>query len=79
MIDTVVYNVYPSLQINDAGKIKNSDIAKELSLPPVKLHCSSELAYFLYWYSFYCACTYPIDIENADLCVEFGCMEKKEL
>jgi len=26
--------------IDEAGKIKNSDIAKELSLPPVKLHCS---------------------------------------
>jgi NifU-like protein involved in Fe-S cluster formation len=26
--------------LSDAGKIKNSDIAKELSLPPVKLHCS---------------------------------------
>jgi len=26
--------------INDAGKIKNADIAKELCLPPVKLHCS---------------------------------------
>ncbi|XP_065648416.1 iron-sulfur cluster assembly scaffold protein IscU isoform X2 [Hydra vulgaris] len=26
--------------ISDAGKIKNTDIAKELSLPPVKLHCS---------------------------------------
>jgi nitrogen fixation NifU-like protein len=26
--------------INDAGKIKNTEIAKELSLPPVKLHCS---------------------------------------
>ncbi|CAD5111209.1 DgyrCDS541 [Dimorphilus gyrociliatus] len=26
--------------INEAGEIKNSDIAKELSLPPVKLHCS---------------------------------------
>lgn len=24
----------------DAAKIKNSEIAKELSLPPVKLHCS---------------------------------------
>lgn len=23
-----------------AGQIKNTDIAKELSLPPVKLHCS---------------------------------------
>ena len=28
--------------IDDALKIKNADIAKELSLPPVKLHCSSK-------------------------------------
>merc|ERR1711862_811343 len=26
--------------VDQAGAIKNSDIAKELSLPPVKLHCS---------------------------------------
>ncbi|CAI2734931.1 unnamed protein product [Schistosoma spindalis] len=26
--------------IDEASKIKNSDIAKELKLPPVKLHCS---------------------------------------
>jgi len=26
--------------LDDAGHIKNSEIAKELSLPPVKLHCS---------------------------------------
>jgi len=26
--------------VNDAIKIKNTDIAKELKLPPVKLHCS---------------------------------------
>jgi len=26
--------------LEDAGKIKNTDIAKELCLPPVKLHCS---------------------------------------
>lgn len=26
----------------EALKIKNTDIAKELCLPPVKLHCSSE-------------------------------------
>eukprot|EP00088_Acartia_fossae_P041088 TRINITY_DN42964_c0_g1_i2.p2 TRINITY_DN42964_c0_g1~~TRINITY_DN42964_c0_g1_i2.p2 ORF type:complete len:154 (-),score=80.53 TRINITY_DN42964_c0_g1_i2:16-477(-) len=26
--------------LDEAGKIKNADIAKELSLPPVKLHCS---------------------------------------
>ena len=29
------------LSLEDAGKIKNTEIAKELSLPPVKLHCSS--------------------------------------
>ena len=50
------------LQLDDASTIKNSDIAKELSLPPVKLHCSSEsdqhvwltcyivhIVYSLYW------------------------------
>lgn len=26
--------------LNEAGEIKNTDIAKELCLPPVKLHCS---------------------------------------
>jgi len=26
--------------LSEAGQIKNADIAKELSLPPVKLHCS---------------------------------------
>lgn len=29
------------LSLEDAGKIKNTEIAKELCLPPVKLHCSS--------------------------------------
>lgn len=28
------------LSLEEAGKIKNTTIAKELSLPPVKLHCS---------------------------------------
>lgn len=28
------------MSLDDAGKIKNTTIAKELSLPPVKLHCS---------------------------------------
>jgi iron-sulfur cluster assembly enzyme ISCU, mitochondrial len=28
--------------VDYAGKIKNQQIAKELSLPPVKLHCSSK-------------------------------------
>uniref|UniRef100_A0A4W5N1H4 Iron-sulfur cluster assembly enzyme b n=1 Tax=Hucho hucho TaxID=62062 RepID=A0A4W5N1H4_9TELE len=31
--------------INEALTIKNTDIAKELSLPPVKLHCSSKLLF----------------------------------
>ena len=26
--------------LDDAGKIKNSEIAEELALPPVKIHCS---------------------------------------
>lgn len=26
--------------LEDAGNIRNTDIAKELSLPPVKIHCS---------------------------------------
>ena len=30
------------LTIWEASKIKNTEIAKELALPPVKLHCSSE-------------------------------------
>lgn len=29
------------LSLDEAAKIKNTDIAKELCLPPVKLHCSS--------------------------------------
>jgi len=28
------------MSIDDAVKIKNTEIAKELCLPPVKLHCS---------------------------------------
>jgi nitrogen fixation NifU-like protein len=28
------------MSLEDAGKIKNTTIARELSLPPVKLHCS---------------------------------------
>ena len=28
------------MNVTEAAKIKNTDIAKELSLPPVKLHCS---------------------------------------
>ena len=28
------------MSIDEAGEIKNSDIANELALPPVKIHCS---------------------------------------
>lgn len=28
------------MHINDAAKLKNSEIAEELALPPVKIHCS---------------------------------------
>ncbi len=31
--------------VTDANTIKNQDIAKELCLPPVKLHCSSKREY----------------------------------
>lgn len=30
------------MTLEEAGKIKNTEIAKELCLPPVKLHCSSK-------------------------------------
>lgn len=32
--------------VDEALKLKNTDIAKELSLPPVKLHCSSKLHFY---------------------------------
>jgi nitrogen fixation NifU-like protein len=28
------------MHIDDAGKLRNSEIAQELALPPVKIHCS---------------------------------------
>lgn len=30
------------MTLEDAGAIKNTEVAKELCLPPVKLHCSSK-------------------------------------
>jgi iron-sulfur cluster assembly enzyme ISCU, mitochondrial len=33
--------------VDEALKLKNTDIAKELSLPPVKLHCSSKFDHYL--------------------------------
>lgn len=38
------------MTLEEAGKIKNTEIAKELCLPPVKLHCSSKF-YFLFFIS----------------------------
>ncbi len=37
------------VQIDEALKIKNTEIAKELSLPPVKLHCSSKCNKMAVW------------------------------
>jgi hypothetical protein len=39
------------LSLEDAEKIKNTDIAKELCLPPVKLHCSSAFYLLLHPYA----------------------------
>lgn len=38
------------LTLEQAGEIKNTEIARELSLPPVKLHCSSK--HFFWFYSY---------------------------
>ena len=35
------------LSLEEAEKIKNTEIAKELCLPPVKLHCSSASLFYL--------------------------------
>ena len=35
-----ISSFYQGKAVDEAAGIKNSDIAKELSLPPVKLHCS---------------------------------------
>ena len=40
------------MQLDEAISIKNTDLAKELRLPPVKLHCSSTmplLCFAVYW------------------------------
>jgi nitrogen fixation NifU-like protein len=37
---SLITTMVKGLSIEEAGKIKNSHIAKELSLPPVKIHCS---------------------------------------
>ena len=37
---SLVTELIKGKSIDDAEKIKNTDIAEELSLPPVKIHCS---------------------------------------
>lgn len=43
------------MTLDEAGAIKNTEIARELCLPPVKLHCSSE------------ACSRPSYVTTAQL------------
>ena len=44
MLKKLFFSTIPSFNqgkaVDEAAGIKNADIAKELSLPPVKLHCS---------------------------------------
>tara|TARA_R100001460_G_scaffold18728_1_gene39582 strand:+ start:1679 stop:2083 length:405 start_codon:yes stop_codon:yes gene_type:complete len=37
---SLVTELVKGMNIDEAGKIQNTAIAKELSLPPVKIHCS---------------------------------------
>jgi len=37
---SLVTTIVVGKHMNEAGSISNSDIAQELSLPPVKIHCS---------------------------------------
>jgi nitrogen fixation NifU-like protein len=37
---SLVTEMIKGKNINDAMKVTNSDISKELNLPPVKIHCS---------------------------------------
>ena len=41
--------------LEEASQIKNTEIAKELCLPPVKLHCSSQFAFIALSTAYYCA------------------------
>ena len=48
------------MHIDDAVKLKNSEIAEELALPPVKIHCSilaeDAIKAAIYDYQLKCAC-----------------------
>lgn len=41
------------MTLEQAGQIKNTEIAKELCLPPVKLHCSSKFFFSFYFFMVY--------------------------
>lgn len=49
------------MHINDAVKLKNSEIAEELALPPVKIHCSilaeDAIKAAIHDYQLKCACS----------------------
>ena len=51
------------LSLDEAGKIKNTEIAKELCLPPVKLHCSSKFS--LSWSHHHLLITLQVLAEDA--------------
>ena len=42
MFEVLLVWLVLTVQLDEAATIKNSQIANELSLPPVKLHCSSK-------------------------------------
>jgi nitrogen fixation NifU-like protein len=37
---SLITELVKGMTLNEAGSIKNSDLAEELALPPVKIHCS---------------------------------------
>ncbi|SRR6266576_599019 len=51
------------MSLEEAGKIKNTEIAKELCLPPVKLHCSS--VYFSHVILAIVLTSFPVLAEDA--------------
>jgi NifU-like protein involved in Fe-S cluster formation len=53
------------MSLEEAGKIKNTEIAKELCLPPVKLHCSSGSINFFVTPSFTDSVAFSVLAEDA--------------
>lgn len=50
------------MTLEDAGAIKNTEVAKELCLPPVKLHCSSMSKFWLFILLWESAQWYPLNL-----------------